>query len=369
MKKKLHALFVAVTVAIQFLGFNLFAQNVGINTQTPQARLHIFKGSSGYVGVYPHQDLIIESNDHTWINLLSPDDKEMGLLFGKPSNIASGGIVYDINNNMHFRTNGNVNRMFIGSDGNVGIGTVTPNAPLSFPAVFGDKITLYPGTSGNVGFGVQGNLFQMFADHSGTDIAFGYGTSIRFIENMRIRGNGNVGIGTSNPSNKLEVAGNIEANSYVYSAPKTSYYSIPAAAFSSVQSDNTMIKEADGELEPSSAAYIDYIIGYAGRMVAPINLPHGANITQVKINYHDDAPNVDLVFEIIRRAGGGTKEIMGSAFSITGGTTAIINSLNNPVIDNSVYNYHVLVYSTLKWPATALTVRGVFITYTLSSAQ
>jgi hypothetical protein len=209
MKKNLIIfLIIAITLcSLLFFSISSSAQNVGINIETPQARLHIFKASSGYVGVYPHQDLIIESNDHTWINLLAPDNKEMGLLFGKPSHIASGGIVYDINNNMHFRTNGNVNRMFIGSNGNVGIGTTTPSAPLSFPAVVGDKITLYPGASGNVGFGVQGNLFQMFSDYSGADIAFGYGTSNNFTETMRVGGNGYVGIGRIPGSYKLEIGG------------------------------------------------------------------------------------------------------------------------------------------------------------------
>jgi hypothetical protein len=131
----------------------------------------------------------------------------MGLLFGKPSNIASGGIVYDIYNNMHFRTNGNVTRMFLGQNGYVGIGNTIPDAPLSFPAVLGSKITLYPGASGNVGFGVQGNLFQMFSDYSGADIAFGYGSSSTFTETMRVRGNGYVGIGRIPGNYKLEIGG------------------------------------------------------------------------------------------------------------------------------------------------------------------
>src|SRR5258705_7515090 len=166
MKKNLLRRSSAVTIAIQFfLSLSLSAQNVGINIETPQARLHIFKGSSGYVGVYPHQDLIIESNDHAYINLLVPTDKEMGLLFGNPAHIASGGIVYN-QSNLFFRTAGNVNRMIINSAGRVGIGTMAPNAPLSFPAITGSKITLYPGSQGNVGFGVKPNLFQIFSDYS-----------------------------------------------------------------------------------------------------------------------------------------------------------------------------------------------------------
>jgi hypothetical protein len=198
MKKNFIA-FIIIAIALcsqLFFSISSSAQNVGINIETPQARLHIFKASSGYIGVYPHQDLIIESNDHTWINLLAPNNKEMGLLFGKPSNIASGGIVYDASNNLHFRTGGNTDRV-----------TIDASGVMSFPPVLGSKITLYPGASGNVGFGVQGNLFQMFSDYSGADIAFGYGTSGNFTEAMRVRGNGYVGIGRYPANYKLEIGG------------------------------------------------------------------------------------------------------------------------------------------------------------------
>jgi hypothetical protein len=345
-----------------------FAQNVGINTVAPQARLHIFKGSSGYIGAYPHQDLIIESNDHAWINLLAPNNKEMGLLFGKPSSIASGGIVYDINNNMHFRTNGNINRMFIGSNGNIGIGTTTPNAPLSFPAVLGSKITLYPGASGNVGFGVQGNLFQMFSDYAGADIAFGYGTSSNFIERMRVKGNGNVGIGTTTPTQKLDIDGSIRiSGSYYYSSPETFYYSIPQAAFTSEFGDQYIVyKEGTG----ASMRAHDYA------MTAAVNLPHHATITQVRVKYQDDASYGDLVFDLSRRYLGGNKELMGSYTSSgIGNTIGVISSITNPFIDNANYNYHISIYTNPvnKWDdgynLFLLRVEGIFITYTLTAAQ
>ena len=44
------------------------------------------------------------------------------------------------------------------------IGNNNANAPLAFAAALGKKITLYPGVSGDVGFGVQGNLFQIYSD-------------------------------------------------------------------------------------------------------------------------------------------------------------------------------------------------------------
>lgn len=97
--------------------------------------------------------------------------------------------------------------MRIKGNGNVGIGTSTPGFPLNFSNALGDKISL-SGQSGNsYGFGVQSSLLQIHSDASTADIAFGYGSSASLTETMRIKGAGNVGIGTSAPATKLHVAG------------------------------------------------------------------------------------------------------------------------------------------------------------------
>jgi hypothetical protein len=86
--------------------------NVGIGTKTPENTLHIFKGSAGTVTGYVNAPLIIESSTHNYINILAPDADETGILFGKPQNNISGGIIYNnpsLTNGLQFRTNGNVN--------------------------------------------------------------------------------------------------------------------------------------------------------------------------------------------------------------------------------------------------------------------
>ena len=92
----------------------------------------------------------------------------------------------------------------IKGNGNVGIGTSAPDYPLQFKTVLGDKISLYGGTGNHVGFGVQGNLLQIHSDFVTTDVAFGYGSSTAFNETMRVKGNGNVGIGTTTPVYPLQ---------------------------------------------------------------------------------------------------------------------------------------------------------------------
>ncbi|SMP05155.1 hypothetical protein [Chryseobacterium profundimaris] len=105
--------------------------------------------------------------------------------------------------------------MRIKGNGNVGIGTPTPGFPLNFANAVGDKISLYGNSGNNYGFGIRGYQLQIHTDFIGSDVVFGYGSSssdTSLTETMRIKGNGNVGIGTPNPgSYKLAVEGKIGA--------------------------------------------------------------------------------------------------------------------------------------------------------------
>ena len=103
------------------------AQNVGIGTATPLVKLHVTIGASGNTN--PLGPLLVEGNYNTYINLLSPNANETGVLFGKASDAASGGIVYNnagTLNGFQFRTNGNSTKMVVDLNGNVGIGNNNP---------------------------------------------------------------------------------------------------------------------------------------------------------------------------------------------------------------------------------------------------
>ncbi len=66
------------------------------------------------------------------------------------------------------------------------------NHPLTFSAVTGNKIALYPINSTSAfGFGVQAGQFQYYVDGSGNKHSFGYGDSDAFTEVAFINGSGN----------------------------------------------------------------------------------------------------------------------------------------------------------------------------------
>ena len=105
--------------------------NTGIGTVSPGARLHVVSGSSGYTGGnFP--GITLEGSGNTYFNLLSPNNNETAVLFGKASDAAAGGIVYNNTanlNSLDFRTNGNITRMLIYSNGNAWLqGTLTQNS-------------------------------------------------------------------------------------------------------------------------------------------------------------------------------------------------------------------------------------------------
>ena len=104
-----------------------------------------------------------------------------------------------------FRTN-NLERVRLSSNGNLGIGTTLSPVPITFNGGAGDRISFfYTSPTSLYGFGIQNQLLQMYSNSLASDIAFGYGSSSSFNENFRIKGNGNVGVGTISPTAKFHV--------------------------------------------------------------------------------------------------------------------------------------------------------------------
>jgi len=103
--------------------------------------------------------------------------------------------------------------MRIKGNGNVGIGTSNPLSQLSIkPSSQGVKITLCDNgsTTDHYGFGCSNYQLNYHVDTTSSNhVFYAQGKNGNGYELMRIQGNGNVAIGTSNATERLHVIGNV----------------------------------------------------------------------------------------------------------------------------------------------------------------
>lgn len=346
-------------------GNGYFKNNLGIGILNPITNLQIESSNNFPVVINGAQNLFLswaEENNYRGY---------LGSYAGNPEDVDFGTYGSNITGKIHFTT-ANIPRLTINPPGYVGIGTTNPTNPLSFPAVLGKKISLYPGGSGDVGMAVSGNLLRIYADHSNADVAFGYDDyTSGFIERMRIRGNGNVGIGTSVPAEKLGVIGSVKADNYKYNTPKTLYYNLSGNDFRGFLSKDTTIISLGG-----GGIFMGNTVATNG-IVAPVHLPHGAIMVNMTVYLEDFSAAQDLQAVFYR------KTILSNFFpdnigvvSSSGSSgllpyTTPVNFLSN-VVDNTLYTYYINIYTTpfpSAWSSSALGLRAVVIEYTLAAAQ
>ena len=221
----------AVKLATTATGIDVTG-NVGIGTSSPSVPLAVSRNLTGVIASFTNQTSAdFQINLSSGVSLLTPSTGVLAL------------------------GTSNTERMRIDASGNVGIGTSSPSSklqidtgsatnstavligPSSGTATVGDKIVLgFP--LQNTGGGGTGNTYAAgiggIQDKSGTNTgalgfytqgAAGDGTP----ERMRITSSGDVGIGTSSPSEKLHISGTGETilvTPVAYSANQDSPYLI-----------------------------------------------------------------------------------------------------------------------------------------------
>lgn len=76
---------------------------------------------------------------------------------------------------------------------NIGIGTTTPTAALSFSNITGNKISFWGNATGShYGIGIQGGLFQIYSNLASDNVAIGYGNSTSFTQRVKFINSGDI---------------------------------------------------------------------------------------------------------------------------------------------------------------------------------
>jgi DNA-directed RNA polymerase subunit L len=196
---------------------NFVEAQTGIGTTTPAVKLHVKSNAATFR---------LEGTDHTYMELFPQGSTTRYGYIGFPNasstqltfmnQFATGPIV--------FGTNGS-NKMFLSSDGKLSIGTSTPASTLTVGAADGSvagEITLNPTETTNEGGQIaikrslSGGTVDWTIDHYGTTSAnarFRIFSGTTETNGINILENGNVGIGTNAPTVRLQVNGDIIANS------------------------------------------------------------------------------------------------------------------------------------------------------------
>lgn len=187
--------------------------NVGVGTAAPAARLHLSTSTAA--------DTVIRLDRN------STERASLSAVFD--------GLQLNGAQVVRFAT-GNTERARLDTNGNLGIGTTSPAAILHTKTAGGEGLRIQGTASSAIirftdaadastGFIGQNTTFDIFNQNS-TAMRFGTGNT----ERMRIDNVGNVGIGSTNPSSKLEVSNGANSNG----ALKVSATGTAAANFASM---------------------------------------------------------------------------------------------------------------------------------------
>ena len=187
------------------LALNPNGGNVGIGTTSPDTELHIAASKTGTVGVSVQNTNSSYSSQIRFLDSVGTEKSALTFVTSDTS--------------LRFYHNGS-DRIFVKSDGNVGIGITTPYTKLvvgSRGTAAAPSILAYDGIAFdfyNDGppYKRHGIIISQAADASESVLDFNTkAASGTNSTKMTILGNGNVGIGTNSPDAKLEVQGVISS--------------------------------------------------------------------------------------------------------------------------------------------------------------
>jgi hypothetical protein len=163
--------------------------------------------------------------------------------------------------------------------GNVGIGTTTPRAKLEVNASSGDEFTVYDGfynyNIGDTAKALGSNYWSIYKNSSDTyynSTVGGHLFLVSGVEKMRVDRTGNVGIGTTNPLQKLDVTGTAGNNATLLVIKTT-------GVWSSGQGTGIQFRDSAGEVGHIQVSYDGTMTNM--NVGGFYNAGYGASATQV----------------------------------------------------------------------------------------
>mgnify|MGYP005991539041 CR=1 FL=1 len=276
--------------------------NVGIGTTSPDYKLDVAGSSNNAdVGIrinntFDDNNAASEPNAALFLNAASNN----GYLrvHGAPANTVAKHQI-DLGSSaggsfLTFSPSGE--KMRIANNGNVGIGETAPTSKLevrsetathqlvSLNRAASPTAAMYLGND-------SGNNAIISSNYS--DLIFGRDQSSTLSEWMRIKRDGNVGIGTTSPSEKLDVAGNIKLSGVLYVGSRGIY-----------QAQNTDVDGlelvANASINLYRAAFFDYVIQKQGNVRAGTVFAcnDGGSVEYTETSTNDIGDTSDVVLSV-----------------------------------------------------------------------
>lgn len=187
---------------------------VGIGTEKPEATLDVAGTIRARDGIIFADGTVLKSAPGSGVGYASGSDKQSGVNIGSANSATTSGT--GVTGKIAKWTDGPAGELgnsgLTEVGGKLGIGTAAPNYEIT---MFGNDVGLQlispatgSGMSDGFRFGISSLNNAFLWNHEATDMQFGTNST----EQMRIKSNGNIGIGTTTPATKLEVAGDLKVS-------------------------------------------------------------------------------------------------------------------------------------------------------------
>lgn len=314
------------------------AQNVGIGTSTPFAKLHIVNNFEG---------LRLQGLNN-YLSFYDGAGAYTGYLWNRNNNSMDLGTPNGSNFPVYISPN-TVTQATFHPNGNLGLGITDPVFRLD---VLG-RIRLRFHTE-SAGLWLNNTL-------NTASPAF-----IGMVDDNRVGFYGNTGGGWmfyQNTNTGLATFTNtLRAARFQYNTPQVHYYSI---GYDDLRTADGFIPKNnidDWYWTPWFSATI-----YRG-LSGPLHLPDGAVVTNITITAYDNSSTEDLLVFVSGRSNTGGAEV-GLCNASTSGTPGYISispaTIPSPVINNQLYNYGIYVNAMPNWSNDNVRIKSILITYTM----